>query len=248
MHGDRWLLRRPGQGRRLRLFCFSYAGGSAARFLDWQAALPSTVELCAVQLPGRAARFGEAPLHDLAQAVGAIAPVIRAEADLPFAFFGHSLGGLIAFELARHCQRQRLPMPEQLFVSGCGAPSRRRSRRHLHGLGDDPLIAALGDYKGTPPALLSDRELMKLLLPAIRADFALVDNYVYREAEPLDIPITVLCGKDDHHVSARHRPCWQKETTDLCRMHWFDGDHFFIHAQQRQVIDCIVHGLADGGY
>ncbi|NHZ83272.1 alpha/beta fold hydrolase [Massilia sp. CCM 8695] len=245
MNGTPWLLRHAGNGRRFRLFCFSYAGGSAAPFLAWQASLPPSIEVCAVQLPGHGARFGEAPFHSLAQLVDALAPVIAREAGLPFAFFGHSLGGLLAFELARHCQRQRLAMPEHLFVSASSAPRQRRTKRHLHGLDDEALIAALGDYNGTPPAILADRELMALLLPAIRADFAMVETYAYRDDAPLDIPITVLAGTNDSHVAAQHLPCWQKETSDVCQLRWFEGDHFFIHNRQQEVIDCILDGLAE---
>lgn len=239
-----WLLRQPGGERRFRLFCFSYAGGSAGPYLAWQAALPPHIEVCAVQLPGRGPRLMEKPFRSLFQLVEVLAPVITREAALPFAFFGHSLGGLLAFELARHCQRHGLPSPQHLFVSATGAPRHRRDKPRLHELGDEALIDALRGYNGTPPAALADRELMDLLLPAIRADFALVETYAYKEGPQLDIPLTVLAGTQDSHVSPASLPAWQEETSAAFDLHWFEGDHFFIHQQQRAVTGCILAQLA----
>ncbi|HYD78838.1 MAG TPA: alpha/beta fold hydrolase [Paucimonas sp.] len=248
MHTSSWLMRQSAGGRRFRLFCFSYAGGSAAPYLAWQTALPSFIEVCAIQLPGRGPRLAELPIRSLPQLIETLAPIIAREADLPFAFFGHSLGGLLAFELARHCQRHHLPMPEHLFVSASNAPRHRRANRRLHELDDDALIDALKDYNGTPPAALADRELMTLLLPAIRADFALVETYEYRQDVPLDIPITVLAGTNDKHVVSERLCRWQDETTEACSLRWFEGDHFFIHSNQDAVLDCIQDELADLQY
>jgi medium-chain acyl-[acyl-carrier-protein] hydrolase len=174
-----------------------------------------------------------------------LAPIVASENDLPFAFFGHSLGGLLAFELARHCLRRHLPMPEHLFVSVSNAPQYRRIGRRLHELDDDALIEALRNYNGTPPAALANRELMSLLLPAVRADFALVEDYAYRHDLPLDIPITVLAGTGDKHVVSGRLCHWQKETSEACNLRWFEGDHFFIHSNRRAVLDCVQAELAE---
>jgi surfactin synthase thioesterase subunit len=248
MHSSPWFMRQPGNGRRFRLFCFSNAGGSAAPYLAWQAALPSTIEVCPVQLPGRGPRLAEPPIRSFPQLVEALASLVASESDLPFAFFGHSLGGLLAFELARHCRRHHLPMPEHLFASASNAPQCRRTGRRLHQLDDAALIDALKGYNGTPPAALADRELMELLLPAIRADFALVETYEYRQDLPLDIPITVLAGMGDKHVDSTRLCRWQEETSEDCNLRWFEGDHFFIHAQQRAVLDCVESELAELQY
>lgn len=244
MHPSPWLLRQPDARRSFRLYCFSYAGGSASSYLPWQAALDPAIEVCAVQLPGRGPRLAESPMRSLALLIDTLAQIIPHQDDLPFAFFGHSLGGLVAFELARHCQRHHLAMPEHLFVSASNAPQCRPPGRRLHELDDAGLIAALKDYNGTPPAALEDRELMELLLPSIRADFALVDEYQYHPGPPLDIPVTVLAGKHDKHVLSERLCQWQAETTEACSLHWFEGDHFFIHANQRAVLDCVQAELA----
>ncbi len=243
MNTSSWLIHQPGGPRRFRLYCFSYAGGSATSFIPWQAALDPAIEICAVQLPGRGPRLTEPPLRSFPLLVETLARVIARQDPLPFAFFGHSLGGLLAFELARYCQHLHLPMPEHLFVSATSAPQCRPPSRRLHELDDDALIAALKDYNGTPPAALAHRELMELLLPAIRADFALVADYQYQPGPLLPIPITVLAGKRDKHVAPEQLPRWQEETSEACRLHWFEGDHFFIHADRQAVLDCVGDAL-----
>lgn len=240
-----WLLRKPSAGGSVRLYCFCYAGGNAMSFLPWQAALDPSIEVCAVQLPGRGARFREKTYSSMPPLVEALADVIRDHHTLPFAFFGHSLGGLLAFELARYCQRYCLPMPERLLVSGCDAPQYSASGGRLHTLPDEALVGALKEYNGTPPEILENRELMALALPAIRADFALVETYRYRPGPPLNMPITVLAGKRDDHVLPQHLEGWRRETIDACRIQWFEGDHFFIHTERQAVLDCIGAELAD---
>ncbi len=161
----------------------------------------------------------------------------------PFAFYGHSLGSLIAFELARHCRRHKLPMPVHLIVSGCNAPPLRGKSKRLHELPDDQLIEKLRDYNGTPREILDNRDLMRLLLPAVRADFALGADYHYEAEAPLPIPLTALSGKNDKHVEAGDLRAWQKETSVAYREHWFDGDHFFINEARQLVLDCLATEL-----
>lgn len=233
---SRWLVRQPGAQRRMRLFCFSYAGGSAASYYAWQAKLGPAIEVCAIQLPGRGARLDELPLRSLALLVEMLAQVIAGEDELPFAFFGHSLGGLLAFELARHCQRRGRAMPERLFVSGCAAPRRRGPSRRLHELGDADLIAALRQYNGAPAAVLDEPELMALMLPTVRADFALAADYAYRGGEPLALPISVYGGEHDPHVRFEDLALWQDETNEAIGLHRFPGDHFFIQSATDAVL------------
>jgi surfactin synthase thioesterase subunit len=243
MRTSPWLLRRPGPRRALRLYCFSYAGGSPAGYLAWQAALDPEIEVCAVQLPGRGARFNEASCTELAQLVATLAAVIGDEAEQPFAFFGHSLGALIAFEVARALAAGGRAQPCHLFLSGCAAPRYRPARPAIHRFDDAALLRELADYNGTPPELLAHAELMALLLPAIRADFALVHDYAYRPARLLDLPLTVLAGDADRIGSSNEVTGWSEETRGPCRVRWFAGDHFFLHACTAQVLDCITNAL-----
>lgn len=239
MHSTPWLIRQASAARRLRLFCFPYSGGNAVSFSPWQRELDPAIEVCAVQLPGRGARFREKPYTSFPALIEALAELIKHQDRLPFVFFGHSLGALVMFELARHCRQHGLPMPEHMFASGCNSPSFRsktRSRR-LHELEDDALIDALKDFNGTPQEVLENRELMNLVLPVIRADFALGADYHYQPGSPLDIPITVLTGKLDKHVQQEGLEGWQKETTQDFRIHCFEGDHFFINSERSAVLD-----------
>ncbi len=212
--------------------------------MPWQALLNQDIEVCAVQLPGRGLRMEETPYTNFPSLIMALAEVVGVEDGMPFAFFGHSLGGLIAFELARHLQRHHRRMPKCLFVSGCDAPQFRIPSKSLHTLSDDELINALKDYNGTPPEVLANRELMELVLPTIRADFSLVEKYQYRPSQLLNIPMTVLQGRLDDHIRFDDAERWACETTGACRVHWFEGDHFFINSERQKVIDLLNGELA----
>lgn len=245
MKFDPWFVRQPDPARRFRLFCFSYAGGSAASFAQWQAELDPAIEVCAIQLPGRGGRFGETPCRSMPELVLRIAERVAGLRDLPFAFFGHSLGALLAFEVASYCDRHGLPMPEHLFASGCNAPQLRSPSRNLNLYSDANLISALQDYKGTPPDVLRNTELMTLLLPMVRADFSLAENYQYRARPQLGIPVSALAGMGDEYTTPEQVVGWQRETTGPFDVHWFEGDHFFLNTERRAVLDCIGAQLSD---
>lgn len=238
-----WLICPSGDlvSRRLRLYCFPYSGGNAVSFVPWQREIDPAIELCAIQLPGRGGRFREPPCTSFAGLIALLAEVLSGveQPALPFAFYGHSLGALVAFELARHCRDRGMPLPQHLIVSGCNAPPLREKSKRLHELPDDDLIAKLREYNGTPAEILDNRELMQILLPAIRADFALGADYHYQPAEPLPIPLTALSGRRDAHVDAGEIRRWGELTSMVYHEHWFEGDHFFIQDERRAVLDCI---------
>jgi surfactin synthase thioesterase subunit len=246
MQSSHWLIRRPSGSRRLRLYCFPHAGGNATCFAPWQATLDPAIDVCAVQLPGHGSRLNE-PLHtSLSVLVETVAQVIiEQQCTLPFAFFGHSMGGLLAFELTRYCMRHSLPMPKHLFVAGCNAPQYRGQSARLHELGDEALIDALRNFNGASAKMLSNSDLKALALPAIRADLALLADYQYHPSPPLDIPITVLAGKLDEHVSPIQTQGWQKETIATCRIDRFEGDHFFVDSDRKAVLDYLREGLVN---
>lgn len=240
-----WIVRRPGPQRRLRLYCFAYAGGSAAAFESWQAAFDPAIEVCAIQLPGRGARFNEVPLTDMASVVTAVAEAILAQDRQPFALFGHSLGALLAFELTRYLKQRYLPMPVHLFVSACAAPQYRSVPRNLHLLPDDDFIAELRDYDGTPPQVLAHEELMRLVLPTVRADFLLAETYRYRASLRLNTPMTVFAGRQDARVSDEQVSGWQKEVSPGIEVQWCEGGHFFIH-QGRDAVTARINAVLTG--
>lgn len=236
MESNRWLVRGHCPERRLRLFCFSYAGGDAAAFHPWQADLAPEVQVCAVRLPGRGSRFCEAPYTSLAALVPVIAAEVTADRSTPFWFLGHSMGALLAFEVARYLAARDLPQPVGLIVSGCEAPGQRRPERLRADLDDDALIEVLGEFNGVPAEVLQHRELMKMLLPTVRADLTMVETYAYASGARLGMPIEVLAGTADPHVDSGAIVGWADETTGACSVHWFNGDHFFINSERDAVI------------
>lgn len=231
---------------RVRLYCFPYSGGNAAAFVPWQRAIDPAIELCPVQLPGRGARFNEPLCTSFSTLIADLAQMLveqTALSDLPFAFFGHSLGSLIAFELARYCQQHGLTQPQRLIVSGCNAPPLKTNKRRLHELPDEELLARLREYNGTPEEVLNSRELMRLLLPVVRADFALGADYQYQPDPLLGIPVTACTGCLDPHVDAAGMAAWAKLTQADFRLHSFNGDHFYIQPQQAALLRCLADEL-----
>lgn len=239
MKATPWLLRRAGVRPRIQLYCFPYAGGNAAHFLGWQSALGPDVEICAVQLPGRGGRLVEPPLRSIDEIVSALTHVFPRSPHQPYALFGHSLGGLLAFELARLLIAPDHTPPCHLFVSGCSAPRYRKLIEPLNEFDDDALIEQLRGYNGTPSELLDHRELMTLMFPAIRADFFMAREYLYKTGPKLKIPITVLAGRADLHDRPEQIDGWQLETDEGVETVWFDGDHFFIDSHQAAVLSVV---------
>ncbi|MCP5016351.1 MAG: thioesterase [Ketobacter sp.] len=240
-----WLLGTRQTNATVRLFCFSHAGGHPGTYLPWQARLGPSVEVRPVQLPGRAQRFHEPSRREFRPLCDELAKMVQRYEDLPVALFGHSLGALLAFEVARSLSL-RSQRPRHLFVSGCSAPGHRMPVRPLHELDDSELCQELASFQGTSPAVLADRELMQLLLPVVRDDYALLHDYNYAPATPLQVPLTVLSGREDSIVPANLVLPWANETTEGCDVHWFDGGHFFIDSAQSAVIECIQRKLIPG--
>jgi acyl transferase domain-containing protein/surfactin synthase thioesterase subunit len=239
-----WITRpHPRPAARLRLFCFPYAGAGASVFRPWSEMLPAEIEVCPIQLPGREARFGEPPLTRLAILIQTLVPLIRADLETPFALFGHSLGGLICFELARELRKQNLPSPVQLLVSGCRAPQIPDLDLPIHRLEDAQFIEALRRLKGTPEEVLQNPELMRLFLPALRADFALLETYFYTTQPPLACPIAAFGGAEDAKVNQAQLAAWRDQTGGDFTLTLFPGDHFFLHTAQQELLMAIAQEI-----
>ncbi len=227
--GSGWLTKfEPNDKARLRLFCFPYAGGGAYIFRDWSKGLPPTVEVCSVQLPGRQNRVKEAPLTCLSALVEKVAQAIRAYLDKPFALFGHSMGALVSFELARYLRREDGIEPVRLFVSGRAAPQLADERLPIYNLPTPEFTEKLRELNGTPEDVFEHPELMQLALPILRADFQLIETYAYSAETPLSYPIVAFGGLRDSEVSREHLEAWREQTIAGFSLRMFDGDHFFI--------------------
>ncbi|QMS88225.1 thioesterase [Nostoc edaphicum CCNP1411] len=233
----------PNPQANLRLFCFCYAGGSSAIFRTWPNNLPSNVEVCAVEYPGRGRQIKLAPLTRLESLVEAIAPVLIPYLDKPFAFFGHSMGGLVSFELTRLLCSQYSLAPFHLFISARRAPQIPLTKPPLHILSDHDLIYELRDLNGTPKAVLESTELMQMFLPILRADFAVLETYIYTQKQLLECPITVFGGLQDQEVSHEELQAWQEQTIAAFSLHEFNSDHFFIHSHQQSLLKLISQEL-----
>ena len=223
--------RRPGAARR-RLLCCPYAGGAASVFQSWARYLPADIEVLALQYPGREERLRDSPFTNLVSLVEtASVELMPLLTDKPYTIFGHSLGALIGFELARQAERDGLRGPQHLFVSGASAPqipTHRDPPRHLWP--QALLMEELARIGGTPRELLDNRELMSLVLPMLRADFAMVDTYRFEHGLDLDMPVTAFGGLEDYDVSREMLTGWRDRTQGDFAMAMFAGDHFFIHA------------------
>ena len=226
----------------LRLVCVPYAGGGASAFRTWSAHLPD-VEVCAVQPPGRENRLKEAPIAHFATLIAGIAGALSALPAKPWVLFGHSLGALVAFELARALRGQGMHEPEALIVSGCRAPSWPRPSRASSALSDAALVERLRSYAGTPAAVLDEPELLALLLPTLRADFALVEGYVLAPLQPLSLPIIALGGCDDEDVSHASLAAWREHTTAAFALTRFAGGHFYLRSAGEPFFEALRRAL-----
>jgi medium-chain acyl-[acyl-carrier-protein] hydrolase len=227
---------KPEPNARLRLFCFPYAGGGASIFSPWVRILPPEVEVVAVQPPGRESRLSEKPYSDMTELVDAMHRELRPHFDKPFAFFGHSNGGLMAFELARRLRREGRPGPVHLYVGGRPAPQVVRTEEPIHNLPEPEFLDALRRLKGTPEEILQNAEIMELIMPLLRADFSLGETYRYTHEPPLDVPISAYGGRRDDEVSVDEVEAWREQTTAAFRLQVFPGDHFFINGDRALVL------------
>ncbi|AKT38843.1 thioesterase II family protein [Chondromyces crocatus] len=241
-----WLLGfRAVSNPRLRLFCFHHAGGNAGSYRSWATALPSDIEVLAVQLPGRGTRFKEPLLTRRTPLLDALLPVItQAASGAPFAFFGHSLGALIAFDVTCALHAARASLPRLLIASAHQAPGLPDTDEPLHALPDADFVAALRRFGGMPQAVLQQPELMELVLPILRADFELSESWRTASDAPLPVSITALGGLADVSVSETALEAWRMHTQRDFSRHMFPGDHFFLQSSERAVIDLIARAVA----
>jgi medium-chain acyl-[acyl-carrier-protein] hydrolase len=241
---DAWLgTARASSAAAVTLLCLPHAGGGAVVYQPWRRLLPD-VAVLPVLLPGREQRLDERPIDDLDALVRLIADVVAARVRPPFALFGHSFGALAAFELARELRRRGGPQPLCLFASGCPAPSIATGGLALHQLPDDALLAAVASrYGGVPAAILAERELRALFVPALRADLRMSELYRYRPEPPLAFPIFALGGRDDARATVAALEPWGRETLSPAAVELFPGGHFFVSTARELVVGAVARRL-----
>jgi medium-chain acyl-[acyl-carrier-protein] hydrolase len=232
--------------RPLRLICFAHAGASAFVFRDWQKLMPPAIGVVAIQLPGHGERMRECPERRIAPLLRDICAAALPFLDRPFALFGHSMGAVIAFELARLLECDHHLTARHLFVSGHRAPSCPGVRSKIHHLPSPAFISALKQYSDTLGGLLDDPEALELFLPILRADLELLETYIFRPGPPLSSPITVFGGEDDSSVPLSDLDEWRLQTVAACTIQVLPGDHFFVTADQHRVVRLIDQALLTG--
>ena len=229
----------------LKMFCFPYAGGAAVVYRGWEEGLPSAVQVIPVELPGRGTRLKEPPFISLPTLVDALAEVIQPLLDTPFALFGHSMGAVIAFELARCLRRKYGREPEALFVAGRRAPQITCSDPATYNLPKDEFMEELSKLDGTPKEVLEHAELMEMMVPLLRADFQLIQTYNYIADTPLRCPLTVYGGLQDCHVTRDVLLPWKELTSSRFSLHMLPGDHFFLRPSQTLLLGMLTRELRE---
>jgi medium-chain acyl-[acyl-carrier-protein] hydrolase len=224
----------------VRLFCFPYAGGNALVYRSWAQKLPADIEVIAVQLPGRGNRIHEPLITNLSSLVELMAPAIAPSLNGPFAFFGHSMGAIVSFEMARWLRREGRSLPLHMFVSGRSAPSLNGCHLPLYNMTTSELLHELRRLEGTPSAVLEHPDLMELMLPMLRADFSICDTYEYSEGAPLDCPITAFGGLQDAGVTRRNLEAWREQTSSSFTLRMLPGNHFFLHSNEVLLLNVLA--------
>jgi medium-chain acyl-[acyl-carrier-protein] hydrolase len=233
----------PDPRARTRLFCFPYAGGSDLIFRKWPETLSPAVEVCPVLLPGRGVRMRELPFTDLHSLVDAFLPIMGAHLDRPFALFGHSMGGAIAFEVSRRLRREYGVEPQHLFISGRSAPHLTNNLRPIYNLPEPEFKEELRRLNGTPAEVLEHPELMEMLLPLLRADISLSQTYNCESRPSLTCPLTVFGGAGDTDEVPAGLEAWCEHTVGTFNLRMFEGDHFFINTARRHLLRALENAL-----
>ena len=252
-HQQLWLRRlRPQPQAPFRLFCFHCAGGSASVYRTWPtllAEIQPTIEVCAIQLPGRENRLREAPFTQIEPLIQTLLAVLRPEFDRPFALFGHSMGALLVYELAQALQRTGGRLPTQLFVSGRRAPSLPDPLPPLHRLPTDDMLRAIGRrYGNLPDLLLQDAELKAIYAPLLQADFTLVETYQPSTLAPLACPIRAVGGDRDALATEAELLAWRPLTQGHFDLHLLPGGHFYLQEQTKPLLTHIAAALTREPY
>jgi medium-chain acyl-[acyl-carrier-protein] hydrolase len=241
---DAWIIRyRPNAQARLRLFCFPYAGGGASVFRLWPEALPPDVDVCGIQLPGREQRLAEPAYTRLNALVLALAEAIEPYLDRPFAFFGHSMGALVSFALARQLRRVHDRHPLGLYLAAYRAPQLPNPNIRIYHLPSEVFKVVLR-ADGISEMVLQNEELMQAMLPTLRADLELCDTYEFVEEPPFACPIAVFGGLEDVRVGAADLEAWRIHSSVACSLSMFPGAHFFLHSAQDRLLAALSQHLS----
>lgn len=225
----------------IALYTFHHAGGSCQFFQPWVAKLPSWIELIAVQLPGRWNRIQEPAFRHIEDLIPVLGPEFKQQlASCPnqqFAFYGHSLGGLVAYELTRYLMQENLQLPLHLFISSkrtLQVPSHRSAIFDLPDPQFEEMVTKL--YGALPPEITADADIKKMFLAITKIDMEMLDSYHYTPEPMLNVPLTLLGGASDHVVNLDAMQGWKELTTSSCEIIQYPGDHFFLRGESQPAV------------
>jgi medium-chain acyl-[acyl-carrier-protein] hydrolase len=227
----------------LRLFCFPYAGGSATIYRAWQQHAPAWLQICPVEIPGRGRLSAEPLPSSIVSLAEDLSSALYPLANIPFALFGHSMGAAIAYEVASRLENVGRRQLRKLFVSGARAPYLPPKRTPVSHLPDEDFMDRLRNLNGTPTEVLENRELMEVMMPLLRADFAMCERYRLQRPSILRTSITALYGDKDEDVLEQDVNAWRRLTSNAFHSLEFPGDHFFINENEIAVVDVIAEEL-----
>lgn len=225
------------------LLCLPCGGASATIYARWRLHLPRWLRLVPVELPGRGARAAESFSCNIDELVEQLCLEHARVLETPYALFGHSMGGLLAYGMARYIQQQGRPLPLMLFASASPAPSSggwKFSACH----DDAALLRDLHRFGGTPDDVLESPEMLRMALDVLAGDYVLCNSFEYRGSAHLPVPFRILAGRDDE-VRQEQLAAWRRETTGSFSLHWFDGGHFYLRPHEKAVVRLIEQQLTD---
>lgn len=229
----------PNREAKIRLFCFPYGGGGATFFYPWAFKLSSLAELVAIQLPGHETRFDEPLLYDKEEIINELLKAFINYNDKPYIFFGHSLGALISFELIKALRKAEYFSPSHLIVSGRRAPHISSRMLPIHHLPDKEFLEKILRYDGLTQEMLGNEDLMKLILPVLRADFKVSETYKYVPDLPFDFDITAMGGTGDLTTFEEDIKEWESHTSRRFKYFSYSGNHFFIKPNEEIILSRI---------
>jgi surfactin synthase thioesterase subunit/glycosyltransferase involved in cell wall biosynthesis len=234
------------EGATERLFCFPWAGGGTSTYLSWREPLSGAASVVAVRLPGREDRAAEPPLDSMEAAVDALVEAIEPYLSRPFSFLGHSMGAVMAFELARRLRAKGLAGPRILIASAARAPIYRLGHQPPPDPPREEFIEEIKRLEGISPDVLADPRLLEIALPALEADARLYRRYVHQPGDPLDIPVYAYRGAADPNIQEEHAARWAEMTTGAFQARVFEGGHFYLDQSREAVLAALRQDLKRG--
>ncbi|MDQ7236350.1 thioesterase II family protein [Bacillus pacificus] len=230
--------------QKTKLFCFPHAGGSAFNYAKWKNYFNPYIEVVPIELAGRGYRIEESLYQGMEEAVNdAYTSIVKQIDASPYILFGHSMGSLIAYEVARKIQDSNNELPKFLVLSGRNHPN-SKIKNIRHNLSNEQFKREVIAMGGTPSGVLQSEELMEIFLPILRADFKIVETYIHdNNIKPCDIDFLIFNGKNDEFTTYDQVIKWNKYTNKTCTFHSFEGNHFFLNENIEEIAKSIIGKL-----